>query len=487
MNADKTDKKTDRLKERTANGLMWGAINNLTNQLLSLVIGIALGRLLAPAEYGMVGMLAVFSAIAGSLQESGFIAGLTNLKQATDRDYNAVFWFSSLASVALYIILFLCAPLIARFFHHPELVALSRLVFASLLMSGFGIAHGAYMFRNMMNREKTINGFAALAGSGVVGITLALNGYSYWSLAWQQFTYITIINIGRLYYVQWRPTFDIDLTPVRKMFAFSSKILVTNIINQANNNLLSLIFGRLFSASAVGNYTQAAKWNQMGHSLISGTIQQVAQPVLASINDEEDRQLKVFRKMLRFTAMLSMPAMFGLGLIADFIVLLLGAHWADSVSLLQILCVSGAFLPIHTLYQNLFISQGRSNIYMWSSAAQIVVQIAVVLTFSQVGFTAMVTAFSTMLVLWTGVWQTLAQRLIGLRVTDVLKDVMPFMLAALACAAVAWQATRFVNQLWLNILLRIVIMGPLYIGVMKVARVVIFDECISYLLKRNKK
>lgn len=477
----------DGLKERTAKGLVWGAVNSLTTQLLSVLIGIVLGRLLSPSEYGMVGMLAVFTAVAGSLQESGFTAALTNLKEATHRDYNAVFWFSTLVSVVLYALLFLCSPLIARFFHQPELTALSRLVFASMLMAGIGTTHAAYMFRNMMNRERTITSFVALTGSGTIGITLALNGYSYWSLAWQQFAFICIVNAGRLYFVRWHPTVQLDFSPIRRMFGFSSKLLVTNLINQANNNLLSFVFGRLFTAGAVGNYTQAAKWNQMGYSLISGTIQQVAQPVLASISDEEGRQQRAFRKMLRFTAMLSMPAMFGLGLIADFIVLLLGRHWADSVSLLQILCFSGAFLPIHTLYQNLFISDGRSDTYMWCSVAQIATQIVIVLAFSQIGLKAMVTAFALMLVLWTVVWQVLAQRLTGLKMLDMLKDVVPFMLIALTCAGVAWWATRNVEELWLSILLRAVIMGALYVGMMKVAKVKIFDECIAFLVKRKNK
>lgn len=476
----------DGLKERTARGLMWGAVQSLTTQLLSVFIGIVLGRLLSPSEYGMVGMLAVFTAIAGSLQESGFTAALTNLREATHKDYNAVFWFSTLMSLLLYAVLFLCAPLIARFFHQPELTALSRLVFASMLMAGVGTAHAAYMFRNMMNRERALGNLVALVGCGLVGITLALSGHSYWSLAWQQFTYISIVNAARLYFVGWHPTLSVDLRPIRQMFSFSSRLLVTNLIVKANNNLLSFFLGRLFTAGAVGNYTQAAKWNQMGHSLISDTLQQVAQPVLASISGDEGRQRRAFRKMLRFTAMLSMPAMFGLGLAADFIVLLLGDKWADSVSLLQILCVSGAFLPIHTLFQNLFISNGRSDTYMWCSAAQIAVQLLVVMTLGKWGVGIMVTAFSLMLVVWTLVWQVLAQRLIGLRLLDVLKDVVPFMLAALACAAAAWWATLNVGQLWLSILLRIVIMALLYVGVMKMARVVIFDECIAFLLNRKK-
>ena len=474
------------LKERTAKGLMWGAINNLTSQLLMALIGIILGRLLTPADYGMVGMLAIFTAITGSLQESGFTAALTNLKEATHREYNAVFWTSTGISILLYLVLYVSAPLIADYFHQPGLIPLSRLVFASLLLAGIGIAHAAYMFRNMMNREKAITGFFALVGSGIIGITLALNGYSYWSLAWQQFAYICIINIGRLYYVRWMPSFHIDLTPIREMIGFSSKILITNIINQVNNNILSFIFGRLFTAGAVGNYTQAAKWNTMGHSLISGTMQQVAQPVLASINEEENRQLNVFRKMLRFTAFLSMPAMLGLAFIADFIVVLLGEQWTDSVPLLRMLCISGAFLPIHTLYQNLFISHGRSDTYMWCSVALVITQIVVVMVFATWGIEIMIAAYVVTLILWTGIWQVLAYRLIQLRFTDLLKDVCPFLLATIGCIGVAYYTTLFITNVIALILSRIIITSLLYMAIMKIAHVKIFKECIQFIFKRHE-
>ena len=474
------------LKERTAKGLMWGAINNLSSQLLMALIGIILGRLLTPADYGMVGMLAIFTAITGSLQESGFTAALTNLKEATHREYNAVFWTSTGISILLYLVLYISAPLIADYFHQPGLIPLSRLVFASLLLAGIGIAHAAYMFRNMMNREKAITGFFALVGSGIIGITLALNGYSYWSLAWQQFAYICIINIGRLYYVRWMPSFHIDLTPIREMIGFSSKILITNIINQVNNNILSFIFGRLFTAGAVGNYTQAAKWNTMGHSLISGTMQQVAQPVLASINEEENRQLNVFRKMLRFTAFLSMPAMLGLAFIADFIVVLLGEQWTDSVPLLRMLCISGAFLPIHTLYQNLFISHGRSDTYMWCSVALVITQIVVVMVFATWGIEIMIAAYVVTLILWTGIWQVLAYRLIQLRFINLLKDVCPFLLATISCIGVAYYTTLFITNVIALILSRIIITSLLYMAIMKIAHVKIFMECILFIFKRHE-
>ena len=473
------------LKEKTATGLLWGAVGNLSMQVLGALIGIVLARLLSPGEYGMVGMLAIFTAIAGTLSESGFTAAITNLKEATHHDYNAVFWFSTFCSLFLYVVLYFSAPLIAAFFHQPDLIPLSRLVFASFVFAAIGTAHAAWMFRNMMNREKAIINIISLIISGMVGITMALLGYSYWSLAWQQFAYIIVIDLGRLYYVRWLPSIPIDFKPICQMFGFSSKILVTSIVNQVNNNVLSFVFGRLYTPRDVGNYSQAAKWTTMGHSLISGTLQQVAQPVMASISDDcQGRQVNIFRKMLRFTAFLSMPAMLTLALVADFIVLLLGAQWIDSVSLMRILCISGAFLPLQTLYQNLFISHGRSDMYMWSTLTLMVIQLVIILMFCRWSIQMMVAAYATTQILWLLVWQQLATRLIPLRLMDIMKDILPFLLTSSICVAIAWMLTNNILSPIVFITLRVVIVGILYLSIMKMLHVRIFEECLSFFIGR---
>ncbi len=474
------------LKEKTATGLMWGAVNNLLTQVMAVVIGIFLARLLTPADYGLVGMLAIFSAIATSLQESGFIVALTNLKTITHRDYNAVFWFSTLMGLMLYTLLFFCAPLIAAYFHHPELVPLSRLVFLSFVLSAIGTAHSAYLFRNMMNRERAVMGLTALTVSGTVGITLALNGYSYWSLAWEQFAFNVVLNMGRAYYVKWHPTLHFDFQPVRSMFGFSSKILATSIINNVSNNLLTLILGRLFAnPGVVGNFTQAYKWNTMASSTITGTIGQIAQPVLASIADDSNRQQRAFRKMLRFTCLLVFPAMFGLSFVAhEFIVITLSDKWIDSVILLRILCIGGAFLPIHKLYQDLTVSCGRSDLYMWSSILLICVQLCCIMAFSRLGVVAMVTAFTTVIVAWTMVWQVIANKLAHVTFTEVFKDIMPFLMAAAGAVAVAYLATMFLTDLRLLLAARIVVTTVVYLTTLKIAHARILDECIAFILKK---
>lgn len=474
------------LKEKTAKGLFWGALNNGTMQVLNAVIGIFLARLLSPADYGLVGMLAVFTAVAGALQESGFTSALANMENPSDKDYNAVFWFSTLVSCCSYALLFFAAPLIANFFHHPELILLSRFLFASLLFSALGTAPTAYLFKNMIVRETTILRILSLFVSGIVGIILAFQGYAYWSLAWQQFLFIALMSIGRFFIIPWRPTLKIDFDPIKQMFSFSYKILLTTVVNALSQNLLTFIFGRCYSAKSVGNFSQAFKWDTMASTFVSGTIAMVAQPILVEVNKDKDRQLQVFRKMLRFTAFLAFPAMFGLAMIAnEFIMLLISAKWVDSIPLLRILCVSGAFLPFYTMYQNLIVSRGKSAIYMWCTIALILVQLATVLACFRYGIVIMVSIYTFATVLWLFVWQYFAHKEIGIRLLDVMKDIMPYFLISLGIMIFTYFVTSFITNLVILLVARILMSGVLYFVIMKLLGSQILNECMAYFLRKS--
>ena len=473
------------LKEKTARGLLWGALNSGSTQLLNLIFGIILGRLLTPAEYGIVGVLSIFTLIAGNLQSSGFTQALVNLKAPRDEDYTAVFWFNTLTSFVLYALLFLSAPLIAQFFHQPCLVEVSRFVFLSFVISSFGIAHNAYMTKNMMNRELAIIGAIALLCSGGVATFLAFYGFSYWSLAWQQIIYITVLNIGRYYYTPWRPSWHFTFEPVRKMFGFSVKILITNIINTLSNNILTLLFGRLYPIKAVGDYSQAYKWNTMASAFVANAMGQVAQPVLASVKEEHGRSVRVFRKMLRFTAFLSFPAMFGLAIISnEFILLTIGKRWLDAVPLLQMLCIGGAFIPFYTLYQNIAISNGRSDSYMFCNIAQIVLQLVIIAFFYHLGINTMVMVYTLFTIAWLFVWQWIAHRIIGLRFWEVIKDVMPTQCIALLVMATTYFVTLPLHHLLLLLICRILIAALLYAAIMKLLHVEMMDELLLFIKKR---
>ena len=473
------------LKEKTAKGLFWGAMNSGSTQVLNILFGIFLARLLSPADYGIIGILTIFTLIAGNLQSSGFTQALVNMKRPTDNDYNSVFWFNVIVSFTMYVILFFCAPLIAAFFHQPCLTSLSRFVFLSFFISSFGIAQNGYMMKNMMNKEITIVNFMALICSNVVGLVLAFNQMAYWSLAWQQVIFILVLNLGRYYYTGWRPNFHIDFRPVRKMFGFSVKLLITNIINTISTNVLTFVFGRFYPINDVGNYSQAYNWDTKANSFVANTVGQIAQPVLSSIQDDKNREIMVFRKMLRFTAFLSFPLMFGLTLVSrEFILITIHEKWIASVPLLQILCISGAFMPIYTLYQNLVISRGRSDVYMWCNLGQVIGLFALVLFCHRYGIQTMVLAYTLFIIGWLIVWQWMVKRIAGLGFLDVLKDIMPFMGCAAVTMLVSYWITKGLDNIYFLLAVRFLLAALIYFCIMKMLKVKILDECINFVRQK---
>ncbi len=476
------------LKDKTAKGLMWGALNSGTTQLLNLLFGIFLGRLLSPADYGLVGVLSIFSLIAGNLQSSGFSTAVVNMESPQHRDYNAVFWFNVLTSAALYAVLFTCAPLIAAFFHQPELTALSRVVFLSFFLSSFGISMNAYMTKNMMQREMAIVAIVALVLSGITAVAMALAGMTYWSIAAQQVVNSLALVLGRLYFVRWRPTLSFDFAPIRQTFSFSMKILVTMVITTISNNMLTVVFGNMLGMRTTGNFFQANKWNTMAHALVSNTVMQVAQPVLVEIRNEREREIRVFRKMLRFTAFFAFPALTGLALVSrEFIVTTIGEGWLDAVPILQVLCLGGAFMPFYTLYQNLVISHGRSDINMWLNILQIVIQLAIVIAVSHLGVLPMVAVYTAFNILWLATWQMAAHRLTGLRFRHVVADLLPFLAASAVVMVVTHYATLWLTIAPVLLLARMVLAAVLYLLILKLAHAQILEECLHYVSPKKRK
>ena len=452
----------------------------------SLLFGIVLARKLSEGDYGIVALITIFTLIAGCIQAAGFSQALANLKPPTQRDYNAVAWFNIFAGLSLYVILFLCAPLISWYFNQPALTDVSRLAFLAIPISAIGIVPNAKLWIELRNREQAIASIAALFTSGCCGVWLAWNGYGYWSLAWQQVIYIIVATMIKYYFTRWMPTLPVDFSPIRQMFGFSSKLLLTNILTVISQQVQTFIFGKMLHINTVGQFSQANKWNTMGHSFISNTMAQVAQPVLTNADNEEGRQQRVFRKMLRFTSLVCFPLMFGLALVAhEFIIVTIGAKWEPSVILLQILCIGGAFIPLQTLYQNLIISRKRSDIYLRLVALQIVLQIILTLSFAKLGIVAMVAAFSALNLLFTACWHFALQRILPLSMLDVLKDTIPFTLIAAVVMLATHYATLSITNLWLLLLIRIMMAATLYLVAMRLLNVAILQECLEFIRKKQ--
>ena len=474
------------LKEKAAKGFLWGGLNNGAVQVLGALFGIFLLRLLSPSDYGKIAMLTVFANLASTLQESGFMAALCNLKNPTHRDYNAVFWFNIMMGGSLYLLLYLCAPLIADFYHDADLLWLSRYMFLGFFITSFGTVQRAWLFRNMMNKQTCIIAIVSLVVSNVVGILMAWLGYAFWGLATQSLLFVSCMVLMNWYYSPWRPSLHIDLRPAWQMFGFSSRLLLTNVVNTLSSNAFSFLLGKFYGAHSAGVYGNARKWDDMCSSSINGMLTGVAQPVMAQVRDNRERSRQVFRKMLRFVSFVSFPCMFGIGLISrEFLLIFTGPKWEESAYLLSLLSIYGAVFPLLTLYGQMVISQGKSNINMYSTMAlSSLILLGLVLLHSY-GLYVMVFYFIGINVAWLFVWQYFAYRLIGLRLWEALSDVLPFLLLSAACMALTWWITRPIESLWLLLLAKVVLAAVFYVTAIWISGARIMRESVDYLLHRH--
>ena len=501
------------LKDKTARGFLWGALNNGAMQVLNAVFGILLARKLDQADYGLIGMLTIFTLIANSLQDSGFVTALTNKRNATHRDYNSVFWFNIGVSLCLYILFFFCAPLIAWFFDEPILTSLSRYYFFGFFIASFSIVPRAILFRQLRQKELAIMGLTAMLISGIVGITMAYNGMAYWGLATQTLTFNLMVSILSWILSRWRPTWQFSFQPIKEMFAFSSKMLITNIFIGVNNNIFSVVLGKIYTKHEVGTYNQANKWNTMGASTITGMVQGVAQPTFVEVGDDPERLRRAFSKMLRFTSFVSFPVMFGLSLVApEFIVVLITEKWLSSAHLMQMLCIGGAFLPIATLYYNLIISRGKSDVYMWNVIAQGSAILGFILMvhasgirnldfslftlhFSLQNLDLMVIAYVAIIIFWTFIWHRFLYQEIRYPLLSALRDILPFLLIAAATMLITyfatlpltdWAKTPTWTDLLLLLITRILLAAAIYLGALWLFGAKILRECLGYLFKKKE-
>ena len=471
------------LKEKTAQGLLWGGLNSGIQQLVGLAFGIVLGRLLSPSDYGMMAMISIFSLVATALQDSGFRTALTNIEHPKHEDYNSVFWFNIIMASSLYVILFLAAPLIGEYYHTPRVVPLCRYAFLSIVIASLGTAQSAYLFKHLRAKQQAEAGALAVVLSSLTGVGMAFAGMAYWSLATQGLVYVGINTLLQWHFSPWRPSIHgITFAPVRRMFRFSCKILATTIMTHVNNNVLNILLGHYFTPRDTGNYNQAYQWNTKCYSLVQSMVAQVAQPVLVSLNGEEGRQKDVFRKMMRFTAFITFPLLFGFGLVAkEFIVTAIGEKWLASAQLIQILCLSGATMPLSTLFSNMIISKGRSGTFFWCTFTLGLVQIATMIMIWPMGIRTMVIAYTLLNTSWLLVWLFFVRRLIGYGYWMFFCDVMPFALAAAGVMGVAYVATMPLSNLIALLISRFIIAVVLYYVVMKIARVKILAECERFV------
>ena len=353
------------LKAIALKGVFWSSVERFSVQVVQMLVMLVIARLLLPKDFGLIGMLAIFIAVAQSLVDSGFSQALIRKQDRTEEDNSTVFYFNIFVSVLIYLILFLIAPLVAEFYNEPQLGPLMRALCLTIVINSFSIVQRAIYTAAVDFKIQSKATLAAAVVSGVISISLALNGYGVWTLVWQQLISSGISTLLLWRYSNWRPKLLYSWQSFRDMFSFGSKLMVSGLIDTIYNNIYQLVIGKLFSASSLGHYSQATTVASIPSSNITNIIQRVTYPVLSIIQDDNDRLRENYRKLLRMAAFVVFPMMCGLaGISRPLVRLLIGVQWDFAATLLIPICFNIMWYPIHAMNLNLLQVKGRSDLFL---------------------------------------------------------------------------------------------------------------------------
>ena len=356
---------SDSLKSKTVKGVVWSSIERFSTQGVQFLIMIIMARLLTPKDYGLIGMLAIFLAVAQSLIDSGFSQALIRKQDRTDVDNSTVFYFNIVVSSALYLILFISAPFVADFYNQPELTSVMRVVCLGVILNSLAVVQRALFTVKIDFKTQAKASLSAAVISGCIGIVLAYYGFGVWSLVVQQLLNLSVNTLLLWIFSKWRPIAVFSWKSFHELFAFGSKMLASGLLDTLYRNIYPIVIGKLFNASSLGHYTRAHQFSEFPSSNVTGIIQRVTYPILCGIQDETERLEAVYRKFLKLSAFIIFPLMIGLSSVArPFIYIVLGSQWVFCGQLLQIICFAMMWYPIHAINLNLLQVKGRSDLFL---------------------------------------------------------------------------------------------------------------------------
>lgn len=371
----------DNIRQKTISGVSWTTGAQIGRQVLQFVISVILARLLTPQDFGLVGMIVVFTGFAALFGELGFSAALIQKETLEERHLSSIFWLNILTGLILTVLIMAAAPLIAAFYNEPRLVPLTALVALNFAVNPLNMVQLAALRRNMAFRQLTLVEISAATGAGAVAVTLALTGFGVWSLAWQQLVGSGLMASGLWLTTGWRPRLLFDRTAVKELLGFSSNLLGFNVFNYWVRNGDNMLIGKFLGGSELGIYTRAYSTMLLPLSQVSSVLSRVMFPALSKVQQDKARVKGIYLRAIATIALLTFPMMLGLLVVADhFVLALYGPQWAAVIPILQIFCLLGMLQSLGTTVGWIYTSQGRTDwMFRWGIGAGIILIASIVI------------------------------------------------------------------------------------------------------------
>lgn len=451
---------------------------------MRVVISIILARVLLPAQFGLIAMLAIFMAIAQSFLDSGFGSALIQKKDATQVDSCSIFYFNIVVGIFAAGLLCLAAPWIAAFYEEPALMPLTRFLSLNLVINSFALVQSTLLVRRIDFKTQLKVSIVATIGSGIIGITLAYRGFGVWSLAIQSVTSAIFRTVLLWFFNKWRPSLVFSFAALKSMFAFGSKMLFSGLFDTIFRNIYLVVIGKIFTATDLGFYSRAKSCTRLSTENLTSSVSRVTFPAFSSIQDDNSRLKRGVQKALSTLNFLNFPMMIGLLVTAKPLVLvLLTEKWLPCVPYLQLLCVMGLLYPLNVINLNVLKAKGRSDLFLrLEILKKILTVISIALTYRW-GVKAMITGHICIVSVpayylnsyYTG-------RFIGYPLKEQIFDLLPYlgMAVVMGIGVYCLQLLPFPNM-WSLLISQVVVGILIYLGSSWAFRVSGFVEVIDIL------
>lgn len=421
------------LQQKTFSGVVWGFISNFTLRIFYFAQGIILARLLSPSDYGLVAMVAVFTAVAQLLVDSGFASALIRKHDKTDIDYSTVFDVNVVMSFCMAALLCAFSGVIAKFYNQPLLVKIVCLNAICMFFNSFFAVQGVKMSADLRFKEKNIMGTIVSVIQGLVSIGMAFAGFGVWSLVYPAFIAIPLNLLFYWHYQHWFPGIRFSRKSFNNLFGFGSKLLASGLIDTIYNNIYPIVIGKFFSSKDLGYYARSDGYANLPPTTVSGIISSVAYPILSEIQDDNDRLRNAYRKLLRLSAFILFPIMVGIAVLArPIIIVMITAKWEPCILLLEILCFAHMLRPIHSLNLNLLQVKGRSDLFLRLEIIKKIIGVSILCFTIPMGIVAMCAGSVLSSVLCLAVNTFYTGKMINMGYWKQVRDLVPALLYSLS-------------------------------------------------------
>jgi O-antigen/teichoic acid export membrane protein len=357
---------SDGIGSRIRSGLAWKAASQITVQISRIVVALLLARLLAPHDWGVAAMVLVFSGFVVVFTDNALKTALIQRRDLLEEDRSTVFWSS--AGVGLLLALggiAISGPL-ASFYGEPTVQPLFIALSIGFFVTSLGTTQSALLARDMEFRRLELRQITATLIGAVAGVSIALADFGAWAIVGQQLAETATSTVLLWFVTPWRPSLTFSPASLRRLGGFAGYVFGENVLYQAGRNLSSVAIGRLLGAAALGTYTLATNVILMPFARIAGPLQQVFFPAFSLMRDDRERMADVWIRASRLVALISMPALVGLTIVApDFVDVVLGPRWSNATIVIQTLAIVGLLQAIQTLNGEVLLALNRAKVFFW--------------------------------------------------------------------------------------------------------------------------